>query len=50
MRDRWRRFGAIDGVALDELRLEVTEAMVKRDADLADSLTFRAFFLISGIG
>ncbi len=42
--------GATDGVALDELRLEVTEAMVRRDADLAESLTCRAFFLISGIG
>ena len=41
---------ATDGVALDELRLDVTEAMVKRDADQAESLTCRAFILISGIG
>jgi hypothetical protein len=41
--------GATDWVALDELRLEVTEAMVRRDVDLAESLTCRAFFLISGI-
>jgi hypothetical protein len=41
--------GATDGVALDELRLEVTEAMVRGDADLAESLTCRAFFVISGL-
>lgn len=41
--------GATDGVALEDLMREVTDAMVKRDVDLAESLTFKALFFISGM-
>jgi len=41
--------GATDGVALEELMRDVTEAMTKRDVDLAESLTCKAFLLISGM-
>ena len=39
---------ATDGVALEQLRRDVTEAMVRRDAGLAESLTAKALFLITG--
>lgn len=41
--------GATDGVALEELMRDVTEAMTKRDVGLAESLTCKAFLLISGM-
>ena len=41
--------GATGGVALEQLMRDVTEAMVRRDVDLAESLTCKAFLLISGM-